>query len=291
MEKKPSNNQVPIPRALILFAKILYRISPKWATHFAIYLFSSPIRHPRPAREDQMNKNSRQSLLLIPQVGKKIQIYQLGDFQKKVLIVHGWSGRGTQLFKIADAMVAMGYTTISFDAPGHGKSPKSRTHMKEYIQCIEHLEKTFGPFDFAIGHSLGGMAVLNSAARFMKVKKIVCIGVADIVSDIVDSFVKRLELSLDISTRIQKVFETKLGEPMNNYSASFAASRIDTPVLFAHDKDDLDVPFAVTKNLMRNCKNGTLFVTEGLGHNRILGDARVLEEITTFLKKESHEKI
>jgi alpha-beta hydrolase superfamily lysophospholipase len=51
---------------------------------------------------------------------------------KKILLVHGWSGRGTQLFKIADELLKQGYSTISFDAPAHGKSP-GKTIMVDFI--------------------------------------------------------------------------------------------------------------------------------------------------------------
>jgi alpha-beta hydrolase superfamily lysophospholipase len=80
---------------------------------------------------------------------------------KRVLLVHGWSGRGTQLFKIADELLKQGYSTISFDAPAHGKSPGKTTIMVDFITTIE-INKQFGPFDAAIGHSLGGMSVLNA---------------------------------------------------------------------------------------------------------------------------------
>ncbi|MCV6631792.1 MAG: alpha/beta hydrolase, partial [Flavobacteriaceae bacterium] len=149
------------------------------ATNFAIYLFSTPIKHKRPSREDNMEENTKQSLIHIPAIGKKIQVYQLGSSSKKILLVHGWSGRGTQLFKIAEMFVELGFETISFDAPGHGKSPKSRTNMREYIHCIEFLEQQHGPFQCAVGHSLGGMSILNSAARFLQVEKLICVGTAD----------------------------------------------------------------------------------------------------------------
>jgi alpha-beta hydrolase superfamily lysophospholipase len=42
-------------------------------------------------------------------------------------------GRGTQLFKIADELLKQGYSTISFDAPAHGKSPGKTTIMVDFI--------------------------------------------------------------------------------------------------------------------------------------------------------------
>ncbi|MBA4134338.1 MAG: alpha/beta hydrolase, partial [Flavobacterium sp.] len=55
-----------------------------------------------------MEQNSRQSKLLVSSLKKEITIYEYGEGEKKVLLVHGWSGRGTQLVKIADELVKMG---------------------------------------------------------------------------------------------------------------------------------------------------------------------------------------
>ena len=64
--------------------------------------------------------------------------------------------------KIADKLLENGFMTISFDAPAHGKSEGKETLMNEFITVSEFLEKKYGPFEYAIGHSLGGMTVLNS---------------------------------------------------------------------------------------------------------------------------------
>ena len=47
-------------------------------------------------------------------------MYQYGERKRKILLEYGWSGRGTQLFKIADELVQKRFSTISFDAPAHG---------------------------------------------------------------------------------------------------------------------------------------------------------------------------
>jgi pimeloyl-ACP methyl ester carboxylesterase len=136
-------------------------------------------------------------------------VYEYGKSDKKVLLVHGWSGRGTQLFKIADALLKEGYSTISFDAPAHGKSPGNSSIMLEFIASIFELEKQFGPFEIAIGHSLGGMAVLNAAKLGFHTDKIVVIGSGDIVQDIIDDFIKKLQLKPAISIKLRDYFEAK----------------------------------------------------------------------------------
>lgn len=211
-------------------------------------------------------------------------VYEYGNSTKKVLLVHGWSGRGTQLFKIADALLKEGYTTISFDAPAHGKSPGNSTIMIEFITSIFELERQFGPFEIAIGHSLGGMAVLNAAKSGLEVQKIAVIGSGDIVQDILDNFISRLQLKPIISQKLRNYFETKYGEAMDNYSAYKAASALEIPILVIHDKNDLEVPVEAGMHIYQHVKNGDLMLTEGLGHRKILGDAHVIQKVIEFIK-------
>ena len=157
-----STPSLQIPKSILFTATILERISPKLTTLFAARLFTTPIKYKIPKREWQMEEQSRKTKLYIPIIQKKIQVYHYGESNKKVLLVHGWSGRGTQLVKIADELVKMGYQTVSFDAPAHGKSEGKTTIMTEFIASILELEKQFGPFEFAVGHSLGGMSILNA---------------------------------------------------------------------------------------------------------------------------------
>jgi hypothetical protein len=46
-----------------------------------------------------MEQISIQKTLHIPTINKSVVVYQYGQSDKKVLLVHGWSGRGTQLVK------------------------------------------------------------------------------------------------------------------------------------------------------------------------------------------------
>ena len=76
-----------------------------------------------------MERESVQKSIEVSEIQKEIVLYEYGKSNKKVLLVHGWSGRGTQLVKIADELLKMGYMTISFDAPAHGKSKGNSSIM------------------------------------------------------------------------------------------------------------------------------------------------------------------
>ena len=284
MKKAKHQQSVKIPKTIRYTAKALETISPKLATQFAIKLFTKPIRHKLPKRETHMDKDSKQLLVKIHRIGKEIMLYRYGSGEKKILLIHGWSGRGTQLVKIADELLKSGYTVISFDAPGHGKAPGKTSNMTEFIAATLQIEEEYGPFEYVIGHSLGGMTVMNSIKRGLNVKKAVIIGSGDVVQDIMDDFVLKIGLKPEISKRMRVIFENKIGETMNSYSAYIAAKDISIPVLVIHDENDEDVPVSAAHHIFKHLSNGQIMITKELGHRKILGDSRVIKKIVEFIQ-------
>ncbi|PZR19150.1 MAG: alpha/beta hydrolase [Flavobacterium psychrophilum] len=282
--KKLHRESMRIPKPILVTAKILEMTSPRLAAKFAMKLFTTPMKFKLPKREEEMDSKSRQHELDIPSIGKKIHVYHYGESDKKVLLVHGWSGRGTQLHSIADKLLKNGYCTVSFDASSHGKSEGKYSDMSEFIAGILELEKQFGPFEYAIGHSLGAMSVLNAIKRGLKVKKAVIIGSGDIIEDIMYDFTNKLGMNIATGRLMVDLFEKKFGETINTYSAYIAAIDVACPVLIIHDEDDSDVPVSAAYHIAKHLSNHEIMITEGLGHRKILGDSKVIKKIIQFLE-------
>ncbi len=276
-------DSLKIPKVILITATLLQVLSTKLAVLFAARLFTSPIKHKIPKREFHMMNNSKQEFITVPSINKKINVYHYGESDRKILLVHGWSGRGTQLVKIADELVKLGFSTISFDAPAHGKSEGKTTLMPEFIASILELDKQFGPFEFAIGHSLGSMSILNAVKQNFKVKKVAIIGSGDIIQDIIDDFVQKLEMKPEIGNKLREYFEKKYGLEMNSFSASRAAESVEIPVLILHDENDDDVPVKAAHHIHQHLKTSELMITHGLGHRKILGNTEVIQKIVEFI--------
>lgn len=272
-----------IPKSILVTVQILQFISLKLVTLFAARLFMTPLKHKIPKRELEMDQKSRQEKVRIPTISKEVVVYHYGTSEKKILLVHGWSGRGTQLVKIADALLEAGYSTISFDAPAHGKSGGKTTLMLEFIATILELEKQFGPFEGAVGHSLGGMSLLNAMKQGLKINRLVTIGSGDIVQDIIDDFTYKLRMKHKVSNQIRLYFENRFGKSMDSFSAYLSAKEIEIPVLVIHDNDDDEVPVKCGIHIHKYLQNGQLMITKGLGHRKILGDEQVVESTTNFI--------
>lgn len=283
MTKRNKNIENNVPKSILYLAKALNFFSSNLAEKFARKLFITPIKHKIPKREFHMEAESVQTKLFIPTINKEIVVYSYGNSDKKILLVHGWSGRGTQLVKIADAVLDKGFSTISFDAPAHGKSGTKTTLMLEFIESVLEVEKVYGPFEFAIGHSLGGMSILNAIKKGLKVKKAVVIGSGNSVINIVNTFVEKIGLPNKVAVLMRNSFENKYHFEMESFSAYVAAKEVKIPVLVIHDNNDEDIPVSEAHHLVENLSDKEVLITDNLGHRKILGDSNVIAKIVEFL--------
>ena len=271
-----------IPQSIIVSCKVMQAVSPKLLTPFLAKLFTTPIRHKLPKREYEMDTNAVKQMIHVKSIKKDVMTYQVGTGSKKILLVHGWSGRGTQLVKFADEYVKLGYTVVSFDAPAHGRSLGKTSIMPEFIASILEIERIFGPFDAAVGHSLGGMSILNALKRGFTVKKAVCIGSGDVIQDIIDDFIRQLDLKPVMGKKLCRYFERTRREIMDDFSSYRAAAQVDIPLLIIHDENDLEVPVSCAHHIYRHLRNGQLIITKGLGHRKILGERKVIKQTIDF---------
>ncbi|MGH1388208.1 alpha/beta hydrolase [Kordia sp.] len=278
---------VQVPKPILYTGRFLQFISTSLAAKFGKRLFITPIKHKMPRREFHMDKESKQTLMHIPAIGKDIVVYSYGESDKKILLAHGWSGRGTQLVKIADHFVKLGYQTVSFDAPAHGKAPGKLTSMPEFIASIHEINKHFGSFEFAIGHSLGGMSLLNAVREDFQIKKLVTIGAADIITDIILHFTRTLTLKDIVATKMKAILDEKFGRDIDYASASYAAKEVHIPTLVIHDENDADVHVNCAYAIHEALSNGSIHITQNLGHRRILGNQEVIEMVESFLLEDS----
>lgn len=285
MAKKPAKaaQSLKIPKAIIATGKFLQAISPKLAARFAARLFTTPIKHKTPRREHDMEQSSIKEMVFIEALQKHVMVYRYGTGERTILLVHGWSGRGTQLVKFAEVFAKAGYSILSFDAPAHGKSTGKTSIMPEFIATIFQLEKQFGPFEGAVGHSLGGMSLLNAVKRGLKLNRFVTIGSGDVIQDIIDVFTDQMQLKRSTGILMRQQFERKNHEAMDEYSSWRAAREIDIPVLVIHDHDDAEVPVSCAVHIHENLKHGELMLTSGLGHRKILGNPDVIKKTFRFI--------
>ena len=279
-KKRPA---VRIPTQIRLVVWLSQLISSALATKVALYLFFRPQRFKTPYREHKMRDAAEQINFSASSIEKEIKVYKLKGKKQKVLLLHGWSGRGTQLFSFADELQKKNCEVITFDMPAHGQSTGKKTNVLELKFCIQDLNLKFGPFDAAIAHSMSGFALLRAIKDGLPLQSAAIIGSGDSIKGVFYRFSQQLHFSEKIADRMIVAVENKFGIKLETYSSRMNIKDIDIPLLIVHDKDDKEAPYECSTKLHNLARNSQLKLTSGLGHHRILRDPKTVQHIVQFL--------
>ena len=74
---------------------------------------------------------------------------------------------------------------------------------------------------------------------------------------------------------------------IDNFSSSIVAKNIHIPVMIVHDYLDGDVPVSCGYRIRQSLSKGSLLITNGLGHTKILRNKEIVNKSIEFIKKHS----
>lgn len=271
-----------LPTTLVVSVKLLDALSPFLTNRFLLNRFFTPINFSTPQREMFFKQTCDLRREKIN--NKSVTIYHNGKAGPHLLFCHGWSGRSTQFADLATHLIAQGFRVTLFTAPAHGSSDDKETDLRGFIDTIKYCETHYGPFDAAIGHSLGGIAVINAFKEGLAVKRLVTISSPATVIGVVDDFLNLVGAGKRTRKRFIKSLEKRYKQPIDSPAPVLLMEGDTTPGLIVHDEDDLDASVTYAHQLHQSWNGSQLFITKGLGHRKILSDPTVFEAINAFLK-------
>ncbi len=253
-------------------------VAPGLTADRALRYFMEPTRIPRPGWEQEFAGSARRTVL---RTG--IVAYSWGE-GPKVLLVHGWDGRGTQMSRIAQAFVEAGYEAVALDLPGHGESPGTFAHVPLAMEAILAAGEEIGEFEAVVGHSFGAAASLYAVYQGLLAKKVVYIAGPNRFTDLFDRYCAWV----GVTGRARELFHEKAArfvdiDPADNFPGHWA-TKIDQAGLVVHDRNDEDVPFTDAEALQFAWKNSRFLITARLGHRRVLKSKEVILAIVNFVK-------
>ncbi len=275
---------VRIPAYIRNLVFITEKINVRWATKLVLYFFFKPVKFPTPDYEVSALNAASKTRIAGP-AGKTIQLYHWGA-GPKVLLTHGWSGRGTQMGLLALALADADFEVISFDGPAHGSSTGKKTDLLEFVGAIRAVKAQNPDINILVGHSMGGLASVHAAVDDMSIEKVVLIGTPNTISEIIENFCRMVKASPNVAQRIKVHIEQTFDYKLEEYDSESAIRQLtDRRGFILHDKGDYDVPIHNAAEMHSawgaNCQ---LSITEGLGHRRILRDAEAIERVVNFVK-------
>ena len=134
-------------------------------------------------------------------------------------------------------------------------------------------------------HSFGGVAALNAVRLGATFEKLVLIstGIYEI-KPMFKTFVGLFGLDEEYyADRLFDLAESLFGASPGEFGLDRFAEHIETETLIVHCEDDREASKEIANSLHRDMKNSVLYMTEGLGHRRILRDENVAEKVKNFL--------
>ena len=285
MDKPRKDNQgIVLPFPFIFTLRFLEFINSYLGMRLAAFFFAKPFKYKILEREIPVLSAAQKSSVHIKSIYKSVCFYRWPGKGPKIVLLHGWSGRASNFFKIIEALIREDYDVYAFDAPAHGESPGVTTNLPEFIHSLQTLIDNRGPFEAILGHSGGGFASTYVVAHNPEIKKLILISPFDKVLDVFEKYFDLIQLGPKARKLMIQYFNHKTGKKIEELSSSNLAQSIECKSLLIHDQNDREVSFSDGINIDKNLKNGTLIGTNGLGHRRILRDERVVIEILNFLK-------
>lgn len=211
--------------------------------------------------------------------------YAWGDGARPVLLVHGWRSRASRYAAFIARLLELGYSPVSYDAPGHGDSPGPIVSILGHQRIIQQLEERHGPFEGVIAHSLGVPFALYSVREGVATKRLVMVsGVADF-GYLADSFCRALGLGPKVNQQLRREIERGYFEGDHTIWNRFSVATGKAPLLVIHnDEDDVVDPEQAHVLLLNYGTQAHFHPTTGLGHRRILQDPAVIAEAVAFLQ-------
>lgn len=256
-------------------------IAPRTTAHYAEKLFLTPERIPRPISENDFFNSAKKYT-----IDDRIAAFEWGQPNHPlVVLVHGWSGRGTQMAAFSDSLVKNGFRVVALDGPAHGDSAGTFTHVGEYSQFLIDVQKTLGPYEAIIAHSFGAGCSVLSAARGLKVKKIILAAGPSRYELVVKGYLDIIKLNAKARNYFLDSLAEKVKLPVEQMNVGVIGNKLPITAMVVHDTEDKEVPFTAAEHIKKNWPSIEFLATTGLGHRRILKDPGVIKAVTDFILK------
>ncbi len=257
---------------------------PPLAYRFFLKLFFTPLRYRTPDKELKAESFSERFTVQVE--NKTVQCYKWGNAAKTVLLIHGWAGRSTQFRRFIKPLMEAGFQVVGFDGPAHGNSEGKSTNILEFEQVLRQLYEKVGTPEAIIAHSFGGGVALFAAMNGLPVKTLVNIASPTIGDEIINTYLRAIGGSEKTKVAFKKMLLKRYNKSFDEFTALYAIRHLSQPInlMLVYDEDDKEVSMNHALALVELYPSATLYRTTGLGHTRILKDARVITEIVTFIQ-------
>ena len=205
-----------------------------------------------------------------------------------IFVLHGWEGSYHQFGNIIASLEQRGFAAITLDPPAHGNAQGKRGDLRGFADTLLAAQERLGiPFG-AIGHSLGGLALMLALRDGLAARGAVLISAPAGSGLPIGQFEDLLGLGERTRAELRSIIATRVGEEHSSIHASQLLKAKRPRGLIVHDGDDRKIPASHAEEISASWPGATIVRTKGYGHNRVL-NAAVAGKIADWLRTISEE--
>ncbi|MDB5267585.1 MAG: hypothetical protein JWP58_625 [Hymenobacter sp.] len=264
--------------------RLKWTVAPALAFRQAWKLFVTPRRLPLKAWEAPALAGARRRTV----AAGSVAVYEWGPVAAPaVLLVHGWEHRASFWRAWVAPLVAAGYRVVALDGPAHGASSGRQVTLTDFGGAVQAVVDTLGAVRGIVAHSFGAASVAGLPVRLpagAALPRLVLISAPVGPRVVAERFAEFLHLPHGMVARFAAHIEQNTGRPADSFAVAAAGPGTGAEqVLVLHDEADEIIPFAESRQIVAAWPGAVLHATRGLGHNRILRDAGVVQLAVAFI--------
>jgi pimeloyl-ACP methyl ester carboxylesterase len=267
--------------------KILWQIAPNAAFRQSWKLFCTPRR--LPAKDWEAPALAQARRRIVAYATGPVAVYEWGPVDAPaVVLVHGWEHRASFWRAWVQPLLTAGYRVVALDGPAHGASGGRQTSLPEFGGAVQAVVNTLDEVRAIVAHSFGAASVAGLPVRLpdaAPLPRLVLLSSPVSPRAVAGRFADFLKLPPALVEYFAEHIQQTTGRAADSFATATAGPGTHAEkVLVLHDEGDEIIPFAEGQQIAAAWPGATLHATRGLGHNRILRDAAVVQTAVDFIR-------
>ena len=265
--------------------RVLGMISPESVAKQNAKMFLTPRNHLMKDWEHEAEKKGERLCF-----GDSLSAIRWGKSDKRILVMHGWESRATQMFGISEVLARRGFEVIAIDAPKHGHSKGDKSNPVQFANAVAAADKAFGPFYGAVGHSMGATALAIARDKGVNLGRYVLISSPACIYDTLKAFADFMGLSEECTELFIQKVEEDVGRPAKELDVGALLENHDESSMLIHAKDDKEIPHEAMQCISEKLSDVKTLSPSDLGHRKIVRDENVAISIHRFFSQSTSLK-
>jgi pimeloyl-ACP methyl ester carboxylesterase len=279
LEKSTS---VRFPGLVRLVMRAGAHLAPRLAARGFARQFLTPFRAATPERELEWTAGAERYAVRCGDYD--LAVYSRGLGGPQVLLVHGWSGRGSQLGAFIEPLVRAGFEVNWFDLPAHAASSGRRSGLVHAVAAVHAVTRWLGGAHTVIAHSMGAAATTLAAAEGAEIGRMVYLCPPNDLGGYLQEVGDLIGLPQSVVDGARREIESEFGIHFADLVPARRAPELEQELLVFHDPADREIPLGEVESLVEAWPHAELRLAEGLGHRRILRDPAIVGQAVEFTR-------